>query len=1647
MKGITIIIQIILQIYLIYCQDSTYQPYSSLPQYILNTQAYGKILIESQTHPNFRYDDLLFLIFQEEGLVILNYKQQMSKIISYNQKIQQIQIRNNFIYINQNGELLKILRLESKQNLNQVNQYYPPAIVQHQIDYFLVSDDESIIFISSGSRFIILDIKNKLQIVEKRIDLINPIFGQLPNQSYSTTWITQVGSFLFLSNQKGHINVLQISNDFASFSFVVQLSTYGFNSKQTIFLRSLGVVYSLSRDYGVYIIDVSFLLEANPDIQGFIHQTSTNTPNILTNKESIQYIIQSPDQNYIFLAARSSGVRIYDVSQDPYNPKFTQGIKSPGIAINLSFFLGKMNIILLSDGEGLVIFEQMDKIKNSIFNQYNILNTESCVAVKPFTEEKWPWFIVNSKDDNFIAVSGGLYGLNIYEISDENISNPILIFQQNINPSQNDRTNALLYLEQRDLLIVGQSKKGTIIYDVKDFTNPVLKKLFNSDQEINDHTDYQTNSNQTLVAISSFRSIIILDLTNINDSSSTIRVLAKYEIPSNNLIQRSISSISFNEQFTYGFYAIREYGVFAFKIIQNNNNSQYYYSIEVFKSLYSSGSQYVQYDLNQKYVFISDGNNGVALIDVQNPDNPKIVQRVPINGWVIKTYQPTINQNLLFVNQMEQGQLSLLDISDRLNPVKLAEVQYGYENSFSTVTNRLPIRYYYAFTVEQGFRICPNNQQINFILSIQTQKSQKLNLDQSNDQFKMLINLQDGNEQSDNNQLSQKEQVLDINQVLIQDKVKMILSPIYYSNKIMLNNLFFYQNFQIQQIPSWITYDSSTMQIDLIPSYESLDQDQDTVTLLLQILTQLTPEMIQSNMITLKQATQLINIMIDMGIVDEQNYFIPSNERIYFAVPAIKQVFGNLAQYETILQQVIYNLKKVQFIYPVTLQILSSLVLNSDPKNPKAPFISTFSSNIQLDIQFINQNSSTQEILVEFVSVQYTEIVVQILNNNKALRAKSDKDTLNNQIQKGFIYGVKNFNTIETNEIQAIFIVNDGVNKPVSTTFKLFSCPYLLQLQPLQLSSTTSLQQQYSQQYPNDLTVEEQFTIRFTPTVFISSSKQQLSFSAYLLQDGEWIKLEKNGSLWISFDPTTLTLKGERYFQDLFKSYQIKICASDNFTYIEDSFTIYFKQLSIVMIFVIAFVGFIFFTLIIGIYLCRHSIHKFWKYKQISYKEITINAKVLFKKSIVLAPHTQFNLDLIVKYLIQNVKEVLKNQNKGKAPSKMQIKQYIISKYTDPQTGEILMQDLSSDAKSIYHKNPAQFKNLNGLEISQLDSRINIGLFCIISNWALETNQDSNRSFKFLKNYAQNKIKTSDWYLYYLNVTDSKQVDHGTNNSRTTGSSDQEYPPMYQIIEIDEDNFDQVLEIIKENMRKQNQQSELKTKVLENAILSQYYGYKENLKAKNWKVNFGQTMYLQMSQLKQVLVRQKEDDLAQKKSFLSQLSIIKQFREVFLMNFKRISLKNANKQNTNLPKWLNYELSDNNIIFIMKPQLKDIGEYLVELQNHSKYIFYIFKIIVRGFPRQAIQMEKSTNNLKLANENLNLNQQVNNSFDKNNEQDFKFGILNKLQTVQYAQESPKSQNFQTIQQFINDKPVTQSIQMQNLSNNLFIKQVTAISQQ
>ncbi|KAL4497894.1 hypothetical protein ABPG72_000649 [Tetrahymena utriculariae] len=1547
------------------------------------------------------------------------------------------------------NHLLKILLLENKQNLNQVNQYNPPAIVQNQLDYFLVSDDESYIFISSGSYFIILDIKNKLQLVEKRVDLINPIFGKFPNQSYSTIWITQVGSFVFLSNQKGHLNVLQISSDFASFSFIVQLTAYGYNSKQSIFLRSLGVVYSLSRNYGIYIIDVSFLLSDNPDITGFIAKTNTTSPNILKYNLNIQFIIQSPDQKYILLVVRSQGVYVYDVSQNPYNPPFAQEIKSPRIVINLSFFLGKMHFILLSDGEGLAIFEQIAKVKNSIYDYYNILNTDSCVPVKPFKDEKWPWFIINSKDDNFIAVSGGLYGLNIYEISDENISNPILIFQQNINPSQNDRTYALIYLEQRDLLIVGQSKQGTIIYDVKNFTNPLLKKLYKLDEEINEHTDYQSNINQTLVAICSFRSIVILDLTNIDDPSANLRVLAKYDIPQNDLIQRSISSISFNEQFTYGFYAIREYGVFAFKIIQSNSNTQFYYSIQVFKSFYSRGSQYVQYDLNQKYVFVSDGNGGVALIEVVNPDNPKIVQRISINGWVIKTYQPTINQNLLFINQMEQGQLSLIDISDRLNPVKIAEVQYGNENSFSTVTNRLPNRYYYAFTVEQGFRICPNNQKIQFILSTHTQQTQNFNLNQNSDDFKRFINLYGGNEQDDNNQLSQKDQVLNINQVFIQDQVKMILSPIYYSHKVMLNNLFFYQNFQIQKIPSWISFDSSTMQINLIPSYTSLDQNQDTVTLLLQIITQVTPEMIKSSMVTLNQATQLIDTLIEIGIVDEQNYFKPSNEGIYYAVPAIKQVFGMLPQYEIILQQVIYNLKKVQFIYPITLQIISSLVLNSDPKNSKVPFITTFSNNIQLELQFVSQSSSSLEFFVEFVSVQYTEIVVQILNNNKTLKVKSDKDSLNNQIQKGFIYGVKNSNNFNIDDIVAIFIVNDGVNKPVNTTFKLLSCPYLLQLQPLQLSSTTTLQQQYSQQYPNDLTVEDPFTIHFTPTIFINQSSQQLSFSAYLLQDVEWIKLEKNSSVWISFDPITLTLKGEKHFQDLFKSYTIKICASDNFTQIEDSFTLYFKQLSIVMIFIVAFVGFIFFTIIIGFYFCRHSIHKYWKFKEISYKEITVNAKALIKKSIVLAPHTQFNLDLMVKYLIQNAKEVLKNQNRGKSPSKTQVKQYVVSKYTDSQTGEILLLDLSSDAKSFYYKNPFQFKNLNGLEISQLDSRINIALFCVISNWALETDQNTKKAFKFLKNYARNKIETCDWYLYYLSVTDFRQVDHSTNNSRTTGSSDQEYPPMYQILEIDEDNFDQVLEIIKENQRKQIQQSELKTKVLENAIISQYYGYKEGLKATNRKVNFGQTMYLQMNQLNQVLVRQKEDDLAQKNVFLSHFSFIKKFREAFLMNFKRINLKNANKQNTNLPKWLNYELCDNNIIFIMKPQLKDIGEYLVEIQNNSKYTFYIFKIIVRGFPRQNIQLDKSANhlNLELANENLNINQQVNNSLEIINQQDHKMSAFNKQQAVQYVQDSPKSQNFQTIQQFINEKPVAQSIQIQNLSNNIFIKQLTAITQQ
>lgn len=48
--------------------------------------------------------------------------------------------------------------------------------------------------------------------------------------------------------------------------------------------------------------------------------------------------------------------------------------------------------------------------------------------MKPFLNEKWPLFIVNSKDDNYIAVSGGVYGLNIYDIIGDNIKNPKLVY-------------------------------------------------------------------------------------------------------------------------------------------------------------------------------------------------------------------------------------------------------------------------------------------------------------------------------------------------------------------------------------------------------------------------------------------------------------------------------------------------------------------------------------------------------------------------------------------------------------------------------------------------------------------------------------------------------------------------------------------------------------------------------------------------------------------------------------------------------------------------------------------------------------------------------------------------------------------------------------------------------------------------------------------------------------------------------------------------------------------------------------------------------------------------------------------------------------------------------------------------------------------
>lgn len=140
----------------------------------------------------------------------------------------------------------------------------------------------------------------------------------------------------------------------------------------------------------------------------------------------------------------------------------------------------------------------------------------------------------------------------------------------------------------------------------------------------------------------------------------------------------------------------REVGTFFFKIV----NSQFVIQA-IFKEI---ASEYPMLSSDETTVFISNGFQGLFILDITDFSNPKKISHLILKGWV-QMLVTLYNEKYIAAVQQDKGQIALINIEDLSNPYVQQLVEFQNESSTSICIT--PTEKTIFFTGVSGIRSLP----------------------------------------------------------------------------------------------------------------------------------------------------------------------------------------------------------------------------------------------------------------------------------------------------------------------------------------------------------------------------------------------------------------------------------------------------------------------------------------------------------------------------------------------------------------------------------------------------------------------------------------------------------------------------------------------------------------------------------------------------------------------------------------------------------------------------------------------------------------------------------------------------------------------------------------------------------------------------
>ncbi|EAR92795.2 transmembrane protein, putative (macronuclear) [Tetrahymena thermophila SB210] len=1525
--------------------------YNPLPIASVDVSKYGRELISIQFVQ--QRPELAFLSFESEGIYVIDFQNNNQLLVSKQLNITQVQLVDfNIFALTQDLGIILMYYNQTTYEIIVKGTFNP---TQYIINTF---------FITGDSNYIILGVNcyvKVMKIIESALNqniVSNTNFLQEKSTSglqclSNSNHIFANNAAIILSSIRDGVHLFYFKN-IESPTYVKSLVKICQDVQQTYLMQNLPILFTLSKYYEVVLIDLGIKFKnQDPSFSG-VDEANLDYFSIeqMGGSKTYNYMLIDDEEEYMYLGIRTNGIVVYDLRylQDPQVsvPIVVQELKSLGLANWISFaphllpIRQKYDYLFISDGSSFKIFQKVPVNLNS--NIINLYNSDNCIF-SGYTSDQWPWSVVTYSDSNqYFAISSGYAGMYTFYIDQYgqlyNVQEAIKRYDES--------HDGILYLKNRKVIVLGQSGQGMAFYNA---TNPEKLTYINEFKLIdkqNDCDDITTDKQERYLACANgFQGIYILQ---VEDFMKPI-LWAEGDMI---LKKNGVESVIVDDQLKFGFYAVREEGVGAFQIIKNNGVN----TITQTKYFATLGAEYLRFhiDSDQKLVLVADGYQGLTIIDCKDYLNPQIIKQIPVQGWAVKFTQLQANPSTVIVTQMEKGQISVIDISTISEATKISALQFGSESAFGIASH--PSNKYIIFTLSQGMRICNTVNTIRIHTQINRQS-------QFTSQYYPPIPLKS---------LSSSEKLY------IGENVQLITIPYYIQRIVKLSQIYYYHNYQLEQLPSWIKFIQYQSTISIVPNLDALNNNQGFNILLIYVLIPIYPTdfmmRTQDNppnvIVNQEQSQRIFNKLIQIGLLSEDGYvsdFFQSQMKLdvdWYKDDTERQLYKDLN--DQILSQIKRIFTRAQFKYPIQFLVNGSLKFNYSKEDNSYPLIQSFSSIITISMNILKEK-------VQFVKQKFDGLIFSYSSNQQIFQIQGDIQQLNTYLNtKIIIYDPQQEHSSSLIGINIQVNITDNINNPLTSQEDISVYNFIKKKKQIVLLQ--NFQSQYENQYPDGLTAQESFTIII--------DKQQIQVEQDLvaniqvsIQSGDkWIDINIAGE-WISFDD--FQIKGNPPLDSFNNKFDLQIIVSDGYSETSQFLEIKVAKFPIKQIMIIVAILVSVLILFFVLFIFRRNIHFIVFQKYHSHQQEILYSGEIYQKKIVFAPNVYEQTLKIFNLVYKSFN--YQEQDIGEDSKQKKIQAFISNYRSVNSTNNY--DEFFKDAFQIYQNNIKQFTSLPENEFKYNDTRIKIALKSYLAKFILNNNAQMLKIYKRLKKYTQSQQDgyCFDWYKSYveeiqnLNLTPKNQSIN-TSSNQPNSLNESENKLVFGSLEIKTFELQNALEQILDS---NDVNLEYDFYILTEAIKADYYGFDYQTKPRIWRSSIGEVIHSQINNINPLSVYRKIELEGDKNSLLNKL------RQIFWTNYKWIG-----SYKKHLPDWLGYEMFDNLMILSGIPKKQHQGEYKVLIYNSDGYVSQSVDFMIKqkskrqNLDKSLYQDSPSLNKKRTLDQNqINLGNNLNSSLQFN----------------------------------------------------------------